>query len=67
MKEGEILLRVLYVSVDPVMRVWLSGAKTYFPGLKPGDVMHCFALGEVIFSRNPEYSLGDYVFGNTGI
>lgn len=36
LEEGEILVKVFYVSIDPVMRVWLSGAKTYIDKINIG-------------------------------
>ena len=36
LKDGEFLMRVYYLSIDPIMRVWMTGAPTYLPPLKPG-------------------------------
>lgn len=60
-------MQVLVVSIDPVMRVWLSGAKTYWPALKPKDTMHCFAVAKVLISKHTNFKVNDYVFGNTGV
>ncbi len=40
-----IIVKVLAFSVDPVMRVWLSGAKTNYRQVHAGDVFNCFGLG----------------------
>ena len=56
LNEGTIM-RNLYISIDPVMKVWLSGARTYaikkkyhhfryLPPLRKGDVMHAFGLAQ---------------------
>lgn len=36
LEKGEILIKVLFIGVDPVMRVWLSGAKTYIDSVEIG-------------------------------
>ena len=63
--DGEVLLRVLYVSLDAANRAWMQGA-TYRSALKAGDVMAGGALAEVIESRSPLLAPGDLVFGDTG-
>jgi NADPH-dependent curcumin reductase CurA len=45
LEEGEILIRVLFIGIDPVMRVWLSGAKTYIDSVQVGSVMPAFGVG----------------------
>ncbi|KAL4496155.1 hypothetical protein ABPG72_012892 [Tetrahymena utriculariae] len=67
LNQGDYVVQVNYVSVDPVMRVWLSGAETYYPKLKSGDIMHCFGVGIVIYSKNSQINVGSQVFGNLGI
>ncbi|KRX10914.1 Protein phosphatase 2C (PP2C)-like domain [Pseudocohnilembus persalinus] len=52
--------------LDPVIRVWLSGAKTYYPALKKGMVLHSFGVGRIISSKNKYFQPGQIVFGNTG-
>jgi NADPH-dependent curcumin reductase CurA len=61
--EGEALVRTLYLSLDPAIRVWMNGVDTYVPGIHVGDVMRAGGLGEVVQSRNPSYHEGDLVFG----
>jgi len=67
LKFGDVLIKTKYISVDPVMRVWLSGAETYFPALKINDVMHSFGVGEVVKSKGDYFVQGDWVIGNLGI
>jgi NADPH-dependent curcumin reductase CurA len=40
-----VLVKVLTFSVDPIMKVWLSGAKTNFRTVSSGDIFNCFGLG----------------------
>jgi NADPH-dependent curcumin reductase CurA len=61
--DGEALVRTLYLSLDPAIRVWMNGVDTYVPGIHVGDVMRAGGLGEVVRSRNPAYTEGDLVFG----
>ena len=41
-------VRVRYITIDPMLRVWISGAKTYLPALVPGSGIPGFGLGQVI-------------------
>jgi NADPH-dependent curcumin reductase CurA len=61
--DGEALVRTLYLSLDPAIRVWMNGIDTYVPGIQVGDAMRAGGLGEVVQSRNPAYNEGDLVFG----
>lgn len=62
-KEGQILVKVQYISIDASMRVWISGARTYMDPVNPGDTMPTSAIGEVIFSRSADLQPGDLVLG----
>jgi NADPH-dependent curcumin reductase len=61
--DGEALVRTLYLSLDPAIRVWMNGVDTYVPGIHVGDVMRAGGLGEVVQSRSPAYKEGDLVYG----
>jgi hypothetical protein len=63
--EGEVLLRVLYVSLDAANRAWMQGA-TYRSALEAGQVMAGGALAEVVESRAEHLKPGDLVFADTG-
>jgi NADPH-dependent curcumin reductase CurA len=63
--EGEVLLRVRYVSLDAANRAWMLGP-TYRAALKAGDVMAGGALAEVVESRSSALKPKDLVFGDTG-
>jgi NADPH-dependent curcumin reductase CurA len=64
-QDGEVLVRILYVSLDAANRAWMQGA-TYRSALKAGDVMAGGALAEVVESRSPAFIAGDLVFADTG-
>jgi NADPH-dependent curcumin reductase CurA len=63
---GEVLVRNLWVSVDPYQRGRMSTQRSYAKGLEIGDVMTAQAVGEVVDSRDPRYAAGDLVVGQLG-
>lgn len=65
--EGEMLLKIHYISLDPAMRGWMNDAKSYIPPVGIGEVMRAGTLGEVIESRHPDFAVGDFVVGNEGV
>lgn len=64
-KDGEVLLRVRYISLDAASRAWMQGA-TYRSAVEAGTVMAGFALAEVVESQAEGFALGDLVFADTG-
>jgi NADPH:quinone reductase len=64
--DGEVLVRSLYLSVDPYMRGRMSGITTYAAGLQIGELMLGGAVGRVMESRDPRYRAGDVVEGMLG-
>lgn len=65
--DGEVLVRVDYVDVQPAMRGWLNATPAYTAPLAEGDVMRAQGVGEIIASRNPEYAAGEHVHGTLGV
>ena len=63
---GQLLVRVIYLSLDPAMRGWISEAPNYREALPLGSVMIGFTVGEVAASRHPDYAAGDFVLGRQG-
>lgn len=64
--EGELLLRNLYVSIDPGSRARLSGRASYVPAKPPGEVMDAQSVSEVVLSRHPGFRVGEIVAGYHG-
>ncbi|GAA1862101.1 NADP-dependent oxidoreductase [Brevibacterium marinum] len=64
--EGEVLLRTLYLSLDPYMRGRMSDAKSYAKPVEVGDVMVGATVSEVVESNSSEFSAGDTVLGYGG-
>ena len=65
-KDGEALVRVLYVSFDPAMRGWMEDRPSYIPPVGLGDVMRAGAVGQIVESKSPDYKPGDLVQGMFG-
>lgn len=66
LKEGEILVRNQFLSVEPAMRGWVSAVANYSQPVGIGEVMRSFASGEVLASRHPGYAPGEKVTGLFG-
>lgn len=64
--EGQVLLRVLYLSLDPYMRGRMSAAKSYARPLEIGDTMEGGTVAEVVASRTPDFAVGDIVLSGCG-
>lgn len=65
-KEGEILLRNLWLSLDPAMRGWLNDVRSYIPPVKIGEVMRGSTVAQVISSNNSKFPVGTLVAGTGG-
>jgi len=61
LQDGQVLLRLVYVSVDPYMRGRMNEGKSYFPGFEIGKPISGGTVAEVISSKNSVYSTGEYV------
>ncbi len=64
--DGEVLVKVRYLSLDPAMRGWMNEGRSYIPPVGIGEVMRAFAAGEVILSNDPNHVPGDHVAGLLG-
>jgi NADPH-dependent curcumin reductase CurA len=65
-REGEILAKAVYFSVDPYMRAKIGAAKAYTDQIKVGDVMVGLAVSQVIDSRNSRFVPGDVLLAEWG-
>jgi NADPH-dependent curcumin reductase CurA len=66
LRDGEILVRNEFLSVDPAMRGWVNAAANYSEPVGIGEVMRSFAAGRVVASRHPGFAEGDRVMGMLG-
>src|SRR5438105_4396400 len=65
-RDGEVLMRTHYLSLDPYMRGRMSAAKSYARPVEVGEPMVGGTVGEIVTSRDPRFSAGDIVLGAGG-
>jgi NADPH-dependent curcumin reductase CurA len=63
---GEVLVKTLYLSLDPAMRGWMNEGRSYIAPVGIGEVMRAAGVGKVIASQNPAFVVGDHVTGILG-
>lgn len=66
LKEGEVLVKSQYMSLDPYMRGRMDDAKSYAAPVPIGGTMEAGAVGEVVASNSPAFQPGDTAFGMLG-
>src|SRR5215469_2954017 len=66
LRDGQLLTRVHYLSLDPYMRGRMDESKSYAAPQPVGEVMIGGTVAEVLESRNPEFKPGDFVVGMAG-
>ena len=66
LRDGQMLVRNIYLSVEPAMRGWVSNVANYSEPVRIGEVMRSFAAGEVLQSAHPDFRPGDKVMGMFG-
>jgi len=64
-RHGEVLIKILWLSLDPYMRGRMSTAKSYAASLNEGDVIMGGAVGQVVNSNTSQFKAGDIVEGFT--
>jgi NADPH-dependent curcumin reductase CurA len=66
LEEGQVLVRNIYLSLDPANRGWISGGPSYVEPVQIGDVMRGITIGVVEASKNDGFAAGDLVSGTGG-
>jgi NADPH-dependent curcumin reductase CurA len=64
--EGQFLVRNLYLSFDPAMRGWMDDRPSYVPPVAIGEVMRAASVSQVVESKNPAFTPGEFVQGVFG-
>src|SRR5271165_1337981 len=64
--EGQVLLKGIYLSLDPYMRGRISGQRSYAMPTEIGDVIEGRVVGQVARSHHPGFQEGDFAFGGYG-
>ncbi|TXF89186.1 NADP-dependent oxidoreductase [Neolewinella aurantiaca] len=68
LKEGEVIIKNHFVSLDPAMRGWMNDAKSYIPPVQIGEVMRAGTIGTVVkANKHPKYKKGDVLTGWGGV
>ena len=65
--EGQVLVKINFISLDPAMRGWMNKNRSYIKPVQIGDVFRAGTAGQVVESRNPAFIVGDYVTGSLGV
>jgi NADPH-dependent curcumin reductase CurA len=65
--DGEIVVKALYLSLDPAMRGWMNEGKSYIRPVAIGETMRAGGVGVVVASKSPKFAVGDYVSGGIGV
>jgi NADPH-dependent curcumin reductase CurA len=65
--DGEIVVKALYLSLDPAMRGWMNEGKSYIRPVAIGEVMRAGGVGVVVASKSPRFARGDVVSGGIGV
>jgi len=65
--DGQLLVKVLQLSLDPAMRGWMNEGRSYIPPVGIGEVMRAGGIGKIVASKNPQFSAGDVVYGSFGV
>jgi NADPH-dependent curcumin reductase CurA len=66
LEEGEVLVRTIYLSLDPANRGWIREGPSYVEPVEIGEVMRGLTVGVVEASRNDRFTEGDLVSGTNG-
>lgn len=66
-EQGQIVVKIKYISLDPAMRGWMNEGKSYIEPVQLGEVMRAGTVGEVIESKSHEFAVGDHVYGHFGV
>src|SRR6202046_5251577 len=65
--DREVLVRTLYLSLDPAMRGWMNEGRSYIAPVGIGEVMRAGGIGRVVASNHSDFAVGDYVYGAFGV
>ena len=66
LRPGEVLVRNIYMSVDPYMRGRMNAGKSYIPSFQIGEPLTGGAVGQVVAALNGRFQVGDYVTSMLG-
>ena len=67
LKDEQVLIKIIYVSLDPAMRGWMNEGKSYIEPVQIGAVMRASTVGQVVATKDSKFAIGDYVYGHCGV
>jgi NADPH-dependent curcumin reductase CurA len=67
LEEGQALVEILYISLDPAMRGWMAAGRSYIPPVEIGETMRAGTVGRVVETKGQKLAVGDYVSGWLGV
>ena len=65
--DGEIVVKALYLSLDPAMRGWMNEGKSYIRPVAIGETMRAGGVGVVVASKSDAFAVGQHVSGGIGV
>jgi NADPH-dependent curcumin reductase len=65
--DGELVVQVQYISLDPAMRGWMNDTKSYIRPIQIGEVFRAGGAGQVVASNHPRFPVGSHVTGPFGL
>ncbi len=65
--ENQVLVKVEYLSIDPAMRGWMNEGKSYIKPVGLGDTMRALGAGQILYSKHPDFQVGEFVTGGFGV
>jgi NADPH-dependent curcumin reductase CurA len=65
--DGDFVVEIDYLSIDPAMRTWMNAGRSYIPPVQIGEVMRALGVGHVVASRHHDFVVGDVVSGVFGV
>ena len=65
--DGEIVVKALYLSLDPAMRGWMNEGKSYIRPVAIGETMRAGGVGVLVASKSDKFAVGDFVSGGIGV
>lgn len=65
--EGEVVVEMKYISLDPAMRGWMDDRPSYVPPIELGAVIRAVGVGQVVASNAKRFEVGDWVVAPSGI
>ena len=67
LQDGQVLVKIDYISLDPAMRGWMAEGRSYVPPVQIGELMRAGTVGTVVESKSQKLAVGDHVSGWLGV